>query len=69
MLLHSRFESNAISRTGGAQKSKRERKVCYDFSISTLLDGGGDQIASLCFQFGSFTTMKLCPIAHIILPK
>ena len=28
-----------------------------------------DQIASLCFQFGPFTTMKLCPIPYIILPK
>ena len=28
-----------------------------------------DQIASLCFQFGSFTAIKLCQIAYIILPK
>ena len=28
-----------------------------------------DQIGSLCLQFGSLTTMKLCPIAYIILTK
>ena len=27
------------------------------------------QICGLCFEFWPFTTMKLCPIAHIILPK
>ena len=33
------------------------------------MEGQCDQIDSSCFQFWPFTTMKLCPIVHIILPK